>query len=254
MYGVTNNLFLYTMNVTPPPLWNTLIQTRVIMTVVIYRIVFKKGTTPMRGLAMFILILGITLAALSGSSTGRSVQEPTMRIVIRAVVLSLVSSALSSAASVYTEYLYKKNNGPSMQHQVQMYLFSVGMTTVWSLYITKGHPFAIHGRVSIGRILLIFATVILCSVGSLLLPAIVKKMDSIVKVYSSVATIVLMAFLCTWLFPKSFQLNLPYLAAILIILASSVMYERAKPKDASSEKLVTLSSGDALSLDPEKIL
>ncbi|XP_077999717.1 uncharacterized protein LOC144452491 [Glandiceps talaboti] len=230
LYGMNNNLFLYALHYTPPPLWNVLIQSRVLMTALVYRIVFKRVIPPLRWLALLLLIFGIALAEISGSSTGHSIQETTMRLYLRALILSIVSAVLSTAASVYTEYLFKNNDRPFMEQQVQLYLFGFSMTSIWALYVTKGHPFQVSGHLSIGVIWLLIAAVIFGGCGGLVVAGIIKLIDNITKIYSSIIAILVTAFICAGLFPRNFTINIMYLGSIVVILVSSVLYERAKPK------------------------
>ncbi|XP_077999457.1 uncharacterized protein LOC144452267 [Glandiceps talaboti] len=235
IYGMNNNLFLYALHFAPPPLWNVLIQSRVLMTAVVYRVVFKRDVPPQRWAALLLLIVGISLAEVSNSSSAHSETDTSMSLVLRAVLLSLVSAALSTAASIYTEYLFKNDRRSFFEQQVQLYFFGAVMTGIWAMYVTKGNPIAVQGALNATILWLLILTILLGGAGGLLVAAIIKNIDNIAKIYSATFAIFLTAIVCSVLFPENFSLNLLFVAAVVTILVSSVLYERAKPKPKDSE-------------------
>ncbi|XP_070544904.1 uncharacterized protein [Ptychodera flava] len=234
IYGINNNLFLYALHFTPPPVWNVLIQSRVIMTALIYRFVFKRDVPPMRWLALLLLMFGISLSQVSGSSTAQVGTETSAYILLKAVFLSLISAGLSTAASIYTEYLFKNDRRPFMEQQIQLYFYGVLMTSVWALYVTRGKPLEIQGNLNMTITWLLVLTILLGGAGGLLVAAIIKNIDNIAKIYSATFAIFLTAILCSMLFPANFKLNFMFVCALFFILISSWMYERFKPKPADS--------------------
>ncbi|XP_006819623.1 uncharacterized protein LOC100368945 [Saccoglossus kowalevskii] len=228
IYGMNNNLYLYALNFAPPPLWNILIQSRVFMTALIYRIVFHRRIPPLRWMALFLLIFGISLAEASGSSQNNTTMA-SMNYLLFAVLLSVVSASLSTAASVYTEYLFKNDERSFCEQQVQLYTYGVVMTGAWALYITNGHPFAVQGELTNTTVVLLGMTMLVGGLGGLAVAVIIKSIDNIAKIYSATIAILLTAVVCAIFFPLKFHLNWMYVGAVVTIFVSSVMYERGKP-------------------------
>nr|XP_006814499.1 PREDICTED: CMP-sialic acid transporter 1-like [Saccoglossus kowalevskii] len=154
-----------------------------------------------------------------------------LTVILGAICLSVVSAGLSTAASIYTEYLFKTDRRPFFEQQIQLYLFGVLITGVWATYITKGNPFVVEGNLSVTLLWLLILTIFLGGAGGLLVAAIIKNIDNIAKIYASTIAILVTGVVCWILFPENFQMTVTFVLAICMILASSVLYERAKPKE-----------------------
>ncbi|XP_066267614.1 uncharacterized protein [Branchiostoma lanceolatum] len=225
IYCANNNLYLFALNYTTPPTWNVLIQSRVIMTALTYRIIFGRQISVVRWVALLLLMLGIALAQLAGSSSSPASQD--MYVLPQALGLSLVSAAISTAASIITEYLFKNDKRPFMEQQVQMYAFGFLIASIWSAVATKGDVFKISGDSLRSEIvLLLVASILLGGAGGLAVAAIIRSLDNIVKIYSASISILMTAVVCSFLFPEKFVLNTAFVFAVLLILVSSVLYDR----------------------------
>ncbi|XP_078614737.1 uncharacterized protein LOC144883892 isoform X2 [Branchiostoma floridae x Branchiostoma japonicum] len=225
IYCANNNLYLFALNYTTPPTWNVLIQSRVIMTALTYRIIFGRHISVVRWVALLLLMLGIALAQLAGSSS--SPASPDIYVLPQALGLSLVSAAISTAASIITEYLFKNDKRPFMEQQVQMYAFGFLIASIWSAIATRGDVFKISGDSLRSEIVfLLVASILLGGAGGLAVAAIIKSLDNIVKIYSASISILMTAIVCSFLFPEKFVLNTAFVFAVLLILVSSVLYDR----------------------------
>ncbi|XP_019616101.1 PREDICTED: CMP-sialic acid transporter 1-like [Branchiostoma belcheri] len=226
IYCANNNLYLVALNYTTPPTWNVLIQSRVIMTALTYRIIFGRQISVVRWVALLLLMLGIALAQLAGSSSSPASQD--IYVLPQALGLSLVSAAISTAASIITEYLFKNDKRPFMEQQVQMYAFGFLIASIWSAVATKGDVFKISGTESLRSdiVFLLVAAILLGGAGGLAVAAIIRSLDNIVKIYSASISILMTAAVCSFLFPEKFILNTAFVIAVLLILVSSILYDR----------------------------
>ena len=97
--AINNNTYYLALHYTSPPIWNILIQLRIIFTGLAYRFVFKRDITRVQWTALCILIFSIAATKLSsgGESAGVNFVQP------MAFVLAVIGSLLSVCAMVYIE-------------------------------------------------------------------------------------------------------------------------------------------------------
>lgn len=78
---------------------------------------------------------------------------------------------------------------------------------------------------------------LLNSIGGMVVAAIIKVLDNIVKIYTSAIANILTAVLCTVFFPENFQLNIFFLASLLALLVGIYLYEvKTIPKKVTCMK------------------
>ena len=65
LYAVNNNIYFLALNYTTPPIWNIVIQIRILVTAVAYRVIFKKVITPVQWLALCLLMSAIIATQLA---------------------------------------------------------------------------------------------------------------------------------------------------------------------------------------------
>ena len=98
IYAINNNVYLYALHYTTPPVWNILIQLRIIFTALVYRFWFKRNVTRLQWAALLMLVSAIVLTHSSEGKT--SVESGNL---LFAILLATAGSALSTVGTVYTE-------------------------------------------------------------------------------------------------------------------------------------------------------
>lgn len=98
IYAINNNLYYFALNIVAPPIWMVIIQSRVVLTALAYKFIFKRQVTSVQWLGtVFITIAVVTneLPNLFGSAH--------LAIPFSAILLSLLSACTSCGAAIYTE-------------------------------------------------------------------------------------------------------------------------------------------------------
>lgn len=69
IYAINNNIYYFALHFVTPPVWNVLIQLRVVFTALTYRTLFKRNVTFVQWVALLLLLLAMTLTNFSGGQT-----------------------------------------------------------------------------------------------------------------------------------------------------------------------------------------
>ena len=87
LYVVANNIYMFALNFTTPPVWILLIQSRILFTALVYRFYLKREISNSRWLSLIALTLGIMLAQYS--------PDDLTTVSAKAIAISVVASLLS---------------------------------------------------------------------------------------------------------------------------------------------------------------
>merc|ERR1712008_150798 len=86
------------------------------------------------------------------------------------------------------------------------------------------------------QVLLVVALVF-GSIGGLVVAAILKRLDNVVKEYSSATANMFTAVLCSFLFPEKFSFTVYIVFAMVLLFTGIYMYERMKTDKSSTGKI-----------------
>ena len=65
-YAINNNVFLYALNYSTPPVWNILSQLRLVFTALAYRLFFKRAITRVQWVGLALLLIAVVLTNYTG--------------------------------------------------------------------------------------------------------------------------------------------------------------------------------------------
>lgn len=99
VYVANNNIFYLALNYTTPPVWNILIQLRVVLTALTYRVFFKRTVTPIQWTALAVLISAIVLS----NCIGTNVDSRQGSSILVAVCLAVFGSVTSVIGTIVME-------------------------------------------------------------------------------------------------------------------------------------------------------
>lgn len=228
VYATTNNLYFFALHYVTPPIWSVLIQSRVIITALVYRFWFKREVTKVQWVGLVLLVIAIAMTQLKGD-TG----EGLFSSLFLALLLSLLQAGLSVIASVFTEYLFKNDQRKFVEQQFQMYLFSSFISLGFYLaeaFMFETSPATFQSlRESTSAVhLLLIAAILFASLGGIAVASIVRKLDNIVKIYCAALANMFTAISCAFLFPNKFTLDLVFAVALIIMFVAIYLYEKKK--------------------------
>eukprot|EP00092_Neocalanus_flemingeri_P062153 GFUD01074928.1.p1 GENE.GFUD01074928.1~~GFUD01074928.1.p1 ORF type:complete len:343 (+),score=63.91 GFUD01074928.1:266-1294(+) len=245
LYCLYNNLSFLSLAYFDPTTYFMFMQIRLLLTGLIYQILFKKSLSSKQWLSLAILTIGCMVHAAGTSSDGAESEDGTnnfMQLVMGSVFV-LVQVLCSVFAGVYNEYLIK-GEGADIHIMIQnvfMYLDSILCNVI--LLGVKGDlasAFSSSSLESINKtlvIILIFNNAVLGIITSLFL----KKLNSILKAFASALELVFTALLSVPLL--GIPLTFHTVMALCLISVAVVMYaQNPVQNQRSNEKKEVLPS------------
>ena len=123
--------------------------------------------------------------------------------------------------------------------QFWLYLYglfvSIMVHIASSANINPVNDFLSLGGVSDGVLVLLVMALVFSSIGGLVVAAILKRLDNIVKEYSGATANMVTALLCSILFPMKFTLTVFILVALVLLFLGIYLYENKKTKHVDLE-------------------
>ena len=226
--------------------FSVLVQSKLIMTAIFSTILLRTKLRKAQGISLLLLTSGVILCNLKPSSTPvvgdeESESDPDITIgmskQIKGVMATLGIAFASGFAAVYTEKVIKRNrsfNGGMDKQQYSLAYMQVQLAVVslvvmgvysmihdWEAIMTNGlwcnfNPLA-------------FVSVFNSGVGGLLVAAVLKYADAVLKGYATAISVIMTGVLSWFLFGTS--LNLVYGLGIVNVLSAVLLYN-AKDLDA----------------------
>merc|ERR1712018_290661 len=212
LYAINNNIYYAGLTLVPPPIWLILCSIRTVVTASIYKFVLRRHISNLQFVGVILIVISIGVAKtpdiiqlwrpaqkLANSTLTESVvsSNTVNSIPLTAIVLALVASCNSVGAAVYTEQLFKSGSvkNESFLHQ-QFWLYLYGAIVASMVHMITNPQYTIplflqdiEGIEEKIMILLVVA-VLFTSLGGIIVAAILKYLDNIVKEYTgSVANI-----------------------------------------------------------------
>ena len=113
---------------------------------------------------------------------------------------------------------------------------ATGVHVVSAQSINPAHAFAVLSDVTTRVQTLLVVALVFGSVGGLVVAAILKRLDNVVKEYSSATANMFTAVLCSFLFPEKFSFTVYILFAMVLLFTGIYMYEAKKNKTRADSK------------------
>jgi len=263
LYAINNNIYYAGLTLVPPPIWLMLCSIRTVVTATIYKFVLRRHITLLQFVGASLIVISIAIAKTPDilQILNRStVDDETVRaslmtdqndtkhdsndnaddsatvnaIPITAILLALVASCNSVGTAVYTEQLFKNSNkGESFLDQ-QFWLYSYGAVVTMIVHFvsrpTYTIPVLIQDLQSTSSTVLIILVIAVsfASLGGIVVAAILKYLDNIVKEYTSSVANILTAVVSSVLFPDKFKFT-PFIVMSMTSLLSGIyLYETKK--------------------------
>merc|ERR1712127_323454 len=149
-----------------------------------------------------------------------------------AIVLAAIAACNSVGAAVYTESLFKTSGENFLEQQFWLYFYGAMVSSaVHMITVPDLNPLtalATLGEASTSVHILLVVALLFGSVGGLVVAAILKKLDNIVKEYSGATANMFTAVICSFMFPDKFSFTVYIFMAMLLLFGGIYMYETQK--------------------------
>jgi len=235
LYAVNNNIYFAGLILVPPPVWLILCSFRTVVTASIYKFFLKREVTTGQFVGAFLIVVSIAVAKAGDIANGGSSTIPA--IPPAAFLLAVIAAINSVCAAVYTESLFKKEGENFLDQQFWLYFYGMFVASaVHCVTFTSAALDVIGGNFAQATTFVQFMlclAVLLGGVGGMIVAAILKRLDNIVKEYSGATANMFTAIFCSFLFPEKFQFTIFIFMAMCLLFTGIYLYETRKPKPKS---------------------
>jgi len=228
LYAVNNNIYFAGLMLVPPPIWIILGSFRTVVTATLYKFILKREVSTLQFVGALLIVASIVVAKLGDVLS----EDITNSIPLIAIVLAAVAACNSVGAAVYTESLFKAAGENFLEQQFWLYFYgaivasAVHFITAPDLNIVN--TFASLGDVSSQVVVLLVVALLFGSLGGLVVAAILKKLDNIVKEYSGATANMFTAVICSFMFPDKFSFTIYIFFAMVLLFIGIFLYETQK--------------------------
>jgi UDP-sugar transporter A1/2/3 len=237
LYTAQNYLLFIALSNLDAPTFQVLYQLKTLFTALFSVALLGKRLSQQQWLGLVVLSAGVVAVQRPDvSTTGTPAAEPLSVVGLAAVVAAAASSGF---ASVYFEKLLKVSTGPVASlwvRNVQLAVFAVPASALTAL-VQDGAAIAAHGPL-VGFGAAACAVVALNAAGGLLVAAVIKYADNLVKTFATVVSILLSALLSIPLFGLLPSAGL--VQGIALVCVSVALYSRAPQPSQPSVKPMAL--------------
>jgi len=251
LYCLYNNLAFHNLSVFDPTTYYLLLQFRVVITGILFQIIFKKYLSRKQWISLILLTLGCMIKQVNFGDqaiSNESKNDKNEAIITKNTVgfdlsinavFILIQTICSCLAGVYNEYLLK-NNGQDINIYIQnvfMYLDSILCNAL--ILLVQGNilsAFNIENLAEIFRPHVFIIMVNSCAVG-IITSFFLKYLNSILKTFASALELLFTAVLCRMFFSIPIYINT--ILSIAIVSISVYLY--------SQSPVVNLPKSDAVS-------
>jgi len=227
LYAINNNIYFAGLMLVPPPIWIILTSFRTVVTATLYKFILKRDISLFQYIGALCMVASIIVAKLDSV-----LSEGGNTIPLMAVVLAMVASCNSVGAAVYTESLFKTSGEKFLEQQFWLYLYGTVVASavhvISAPVVLPMQSFLELRNVSFDVRILLLVALCTSSVGGLVVAAILKKLDNIVKEYSSATANMFTAIVCSFLFPEKFTFTVFILLAMVLLFLGIYLYETMK--------------------------
>eukprot|EP00123_Amoebidium_parasiticum_P013997 comp22273_c3_seq1/m.32946 comp22273_c3_seq1/g.32946 ORF comp22273_c3_seq1/g.32946 comp22273_c3_seq1/m.32946 type:complete len:297 (-) comp22273_c3_seq1:537-1427(-) len=223
LYSISNNLTYTNLSRNDPTTFYLLLQLRVVVTGVMFQLLFKKELSRLQWVSLLLLTLGCGIKELGRRAQNAPLSDEVDHLTMFINTLLILLQVLCSCfASVYCEFLLKKEapTVPLMLQNTFMHFNSL-VSNLGFLCVRQELTEAFSGENLQGLLKLTVAAVVInnASIG-LITSFFVKKLNSLIKVYACALQLLMTAYL-SWMF---FDIAVDFYTSISLMLVIIATY------------------------------
>mmetsp|Transcript_57551 Transcript_57551/g.129407 ORF Transcript_57551/g.129407 Transcript_57551/m.129407 type:complete len:361 (-) Transcript_57551:21-1103(-) len=221
LYTVQNNLLFVSLSNLSGAVYQVTYQLKILTTAVLSVIILGKVLGPTKWSALVTLTAGVALIQLPrGSSAGESSHAPAQGNAVVGLVAVLSACVTSGLAGVWLEKILKQTDASIWLRNIQLAFFGAVLGLLGA-FAQDGAKIQAHGFMQ-GYSGLVWAVILLQAVGGLVVAAVLKYADNILKCFGNALSIVLSCMLSAVLLEEFVPDGLFVIGTMLVILATSL--------------------------------
>jgi len=224
LYTVQNNLLFVSLSNLSGAVYQVTYQLKILTTAVLSVIILGKALGPTKWCSLLMLTCGVSLIQLprgqSGSAGTAAPAAPANGNAAVGLVAVLSACVTSGLAGVYLEKILKQTDASIWLRNIQLALFGA-LAAFVGCFVTDGSKIAQDGFLQ-GYSSLVWGVILLQAVGGLVVAAVLKYADNILKCFGNAVSIVLSCILSGVLLQEFTADGLFVLGTILVLMATSL--------------------------------
>eukprot|EP00931_Biecheleriopsis_adriatica_P077914 TRINITY_DN51391_c0_g1_i1.p1 TRINITY_DN51391_c0_g1~~TRINITY_DN51391_c0_g1_i1.p1 ORF type:complete len:352 (+),score=54.56 TRINITY_DN51391_c0_g1_i1:42-1097(+) len=225
LYTVQNNLLFVSLSNLSGAVYQVTYQLKILTTAVLSVVILSKALGCTKWLSLLLLTAGVALIQLprGDTSTSTAPSEGNAAVGLTAVLSACVTSGL---AGVYLEKILKQRDSSIWMRNIQLAFFG-GILAFLGCFLQDGEKIMQDGFMQ-GYSTLVWAVILLQAVGGLVVAAVLKYADNILKCFGNACSIVI-SCLMSAIFLQEFEADLLFVLGTILVLISTTLYSIGVP-------------------------
>jgi len=227
LYTVQNNLLFISLSNLSGAVYQVTYQLKILTTAVLSVMILGKVLGPTKWSALMTLTAGVALIQLPrGSGGGASANAPAQGSPVVGLVAVLSACLTSGLAGVWLEKILKQTDASIWLRNIQLAFFGsvLGLLGAW---VQDGSKIRADGLMQ-GYSTLVWGVILLQAVGGLVVAAVLKYADNILKCFGNACSIVLSCLLSAALLHE-FEPDMLFVMGTLLVILATTLYSIGVP-------------------------
>eukprot|EP00933_Yihiella_yeosuensis_P083410 TRINITY_DN97625_c0_g1_i1.p1 TRINITY_DN97625_c0_g1~~TRINITY_DN97625_c0_g1_i1.p1 ORF type:complete len:359 (-),score=65.96 TRINITY_DN97625_c0_g1_i1:13-1089(-) len=225
LYTVQNNLLFISLSNLSGAVYQVTYQLKILTTAVLSVIILQKALGVQKWTALLLLTVGVALIQFPrGDSAESSPSEGNPMVGLVAVLSACMTSGL---AGVYLEKILKQTDSSIWMRNIQLASIG-GILAFFGCFMQDGAAIKEHGFLQ-GYSGLVWMVIFLQAVGGLVVAAVLKYADNLLKCFGNACSIVI-SCLMSAVFLQEFVPDLMFVMGTILVLMATTLYSVGVPK------------------------
>ncbi|CAE8623181.1 unnamed protein product, partial [Polarella glacialis] len=223
LYTLQNNLLFVSLSNLSGAVYQVTYQLKILTTAVLSVVILNKALGPTKWLALLILTMGVACIQFPRGSSAAAVHEGSATVGLVAVLSACVTSGL---AGVYLEKILKQTDASIWMRNIQLASFG-GLLALIGAFLQDGEKILQDGLLQ-GYSPLVWCVILLQAVGGLVVAAVLKYADNILKCFGNALSIVISCMMSA-VFLQEFSPDLLFVLGTVLVLVATTLYSIGVP-------------------------
>jgi len=221
LYTVQNNLLFISLSNLSGAVYQVTYQLKILTTAMLSFLILGKALGTTKWCSLFILTTGVALIQLPRGEVKEAHGDPVVGLC--AVLSACFTSGL---AGVYLEKILKQTDSSIWMRNIQLAFFG-GILAFVGCFVQDGQLIREHGFMQ-GYSGLVWAVIALQAIGGLVVAAVLKYADNILKCFGNAVSIVISCLMSSVLL-QEFQPDMLFVLGTLCVLVATTLYSLGVP-------------------------
>eukprot|EP00437_Effrenium_voratum_P034990 CAMPEP_0181487050 /NCGR_PEP_ID=MMETSP1110-20121109/47590_1 /TAXON_ID=174948 /ORGANISM="Symbiodinium sp., Strain CCMP421" /LENGTH=340 /DNA_ID=CAMNT_0023613487 /DNA_START=20 /DNA_END=1042 /DNA_ORIENTATION=- len=224
LYTVQNNLLFISLSNLSGAVYQVTYQLKILTTAVLSVIILGKALGTTKWCSLLILTSGVALIQMPRGDVQATPKQGNTMVGLVAVLSACITSGL---AGVYLEKILKQTDSSIWMRNIQLAFFG-GILAFLGCFMQDGQQIQQNGFMQ-GYSSLVWAVIALQAVGGLVVAAVLKYADNILKCFGNAMSIVISCLLSSVLL-KEFEPDMHFVLGTILVIVATTLYSIGVPQ------------------------